>query len=93
MITAKRARILSGNDEEECKEALRAIEERIKTAAGSGGSSLIIRDEPYAYWLYSEKSKTKTSKRVISELENLGFKVSQYYEERQFVDIGLKIEW
>ena len=66
MITAKEARILSGNDEEEYKELLSTIETRIKAAAANESSSLIIRDKPYAYWLYSEKCKTKASKRRSS---------------------------
>lgn len=48
-------------------------------------------------WLYNEQdlsAKDPDGARVVKELRNLGYRVSQYYNDgSQFVDVALVIKW
>ena len=70
------------------------IDLRIREAAGAGKLGVEIREDPYSMWLYDEsKLSDKDAVRVIKELRDLGYDVSQYYSEAQFVDVALVISW
>lgn len=91
MISAEEARKLQLPDPEVVKDHLRIIETAIKRDAPSK-SETIIRTEPYCRWLY-DSERTPTVSAVIDELTRLGYTLDLYYQERQFVDMGLRIRW
>ena len=62
-------------------------------AAMNKEREVIIRDTPYAEWLYSEKNLPDTPRKVVDTLRKNGFEVRLYYNEMQFVDMGLWIKW
>lgn len=90
MISAEKARELSGCLFETYTDF---ISKKIESSANLKQRSVVIKDRPYCDWLYSCSAKTDISEKVIKKLEENGFKVSLYYQELQFVDYGLKIEW
>ena len=90
MITAKQAAEMAGPKAEEY---LEFIEKKIIEAAEKQNHEVVIRDNPYCNWLYSSKSNLDEVKKALRALNDNGFKVSLHYQENQFVDIGLKIEW
>ena len=90
MITAKEAKALSGPTMEDY---LKEIEPKIKASAEKGGREVLIRSEPYARWLYNEQSLTGAQKQTVEKLRELGYELSLYYKELQFVDMGLIIKW
>lgn len=91
LITAKEARALSGPTVDE---HLARLSKTIETAAREGKQFVIIRSEPYDRWLYNgNPSGNSIEGKVITALTLAGYKVGFFYEERQFVDMGLKISW
>lgn len=90
MITAEQARLLSGPSAEEY---LELISKRIEAAANEKKREVIIRDNPYADWLYNEKTMIPVARKVVDGLRKNGFEVKLYYNELQFVDMGLWIKW
>lgn len=90
MITAEQARLLAGPTAEEY---LEIISDRIEKAAKNKEREVIIRDNPYADWLYSEQNMPAVPRKVVETLRKNGFTVSLYYNELQFVDMGLWIRW
>ena len=91
MITAEQAAEMAGPKAEEY---LEFIEKKIIDAAKNQIREIIIRDNPYCNWLYSSsKSNPDEVRKALKALSDNGFKVSLHYQENQFVDIGLKIEW
>ena len=90
MITAKQAVELAGQGADEY---LAEIESKIRFAAKSGKRELIIRDQPYANWLYPKLEPGCVAAEVVNVLNKNGFKVTLHYAEMQFLDIGLKITW
>lgn len=90
MISAEEARKMIGPIKEQY---LNDIEANIKAAIEKKHFETIIRSEPYCYWLYAEKYHDATVETVLSELRELGYHISLYYKESQFVDMGLKISW
>lgn len=91
MITAKEAKELSGPS---TQDYLYFIEEKIKAAASDKKKQIIIRDTPYASWLYSEKDMSPAAKSAIETIKNNGFSVSLYYcEHSMAVDMGLVVSW
>lgn len=72
------------------------LDKKIRKAAGERKTEIIIRESPYNDWLYDEKNLKKRDEdayKAISKLRELGFSVGLYYNELQFVDIGLRINW
>lgn len=91
MISAKEAYSLSAPNLERYRAF---IDKRIREAIGAGKSRVEIREDPYSMWLYVESMLfDKDAVRVIKELRDLGYDVSQYYSEAQFVDVALVISW
>ncbi len=91
MISAKEAYDLSAPNLEEYRAF---INERIRGAAANGKLRVEIREDPYSMWLYNESELSDTDAvRVLKELRDLGYSVSQYYSEAQFVDVALVISW
>ena len=91
MITAKQAAEMAGPKAEDY---LEFIEKKIIEAAEKQNRSVIIRDNPYCNWLYSDSASSPTEvKKAIKIMHENGFKLSLHYVENQFVDIGLKVEW
>ena len=91
MINAKEAYDLSAPN----VDTYRAfIDKRIREAAANGKLKIEIREDPYSMWLYNESKLSDTDAvRVLKELRDLGYSVSQYYSEAQFVDVALVISW
>ena len=69
------------------------MERRIIKAAEDKKYEVIINANPYANWLYDAKYRDITVEAVLNDLQELGYQVSLYYNESQFVDMGLKISW
>ena len=91
MISAKEAYSLSAPNLERYRAF---IDKHIREAASVGESRVEIREDPYSMWLYDESMLSdKDAVRVIKELRDLGYSVSQYYSEAQFVDVALVISW
>ena len=94
MISAKEAYDLSAPNLDKYKAF---IEKRIREAIGAHKMEVQIREDPYSMWLYDEKKlpeKDMDAVRVVQELRNLGYDVSQYYSDgSQFVDVALVISW
>ncbi|EKO3565466.1 TPA: hypothetical protein ACMDOB_001829 [Vibrio metschnikovii] len=90
MITAKEAYALSGPD---TSDYLSFLEDKILSAANNKAKQITIRELPYAQWLYDENSLSQAEKDALRVLRENGFKVSLYYKELQFVDMGLVIAW
>ncbi len=88
-LTAELAASLSGPSADEYRER---IDDQIRDAASKAERVLILRQQPYADWARSAKPDP-IGAQVMKELRDDGFKVSLHYEEKQFVDYGLKIEW
>ena len=91
MISAKEAYDLAAPNLEKYRAF---INERIREAAANGKLKVEIREEPCSMWLYNESKLSDTDAvRVLKELRDLGYSVSQYYSEAQFVDVALVISW
>lgn len=91
MISAKEAYSLSAPNLEIYREF---IDKRIREATSAGMLRVEIREDPYDVWLYNESELSDTDAvRVLKELRDLGYSVSQYYREAQFVDVALVISW
>ena len=90
MITAEEARQLSGPSAEDY---LNELDPLIRKAAINKEREIIIRKNPYAEWLYDEKDLSPEARRAVGLLRDAGYKLSLYYVELQFVDMGLQIEW
>ena len=93
MITAEQARELNpfGNVEEHKN----FLDKKIRDAALSGDSYVIVREEPYSEWLKNELHiKDKSALKVINELRQNGFSVRYYLLESACRSYsGLKISW
>lgn len=74
-------------------EHLEKISKEISKASLEGEFEIILRDDPYCYWLLGSKPKEEFAQKTIQELRSLGYDVSLHYDASQFVDIGLKISW
>ena len=90
MITAAEARELAGLNADEY---LKEIEVFIREAATKKQRSVIIRESPYASWLYNDRDMPYEAQIALNKLSEAGYTVSLHYLELQFVDMGLKIEW
>lgn len=92
MISAKEARELSNVGADEI---LKKIEDKIKYSCESKETQITLRSEPFGYWGYHLDTNDidPLGKKVVQELRELGYKVSSYYEAKQFVDVALVISW
>ena len=91
MISAKEAYNMAAPKLDEYRKFL---DTAIRKAADNGNTSVIIRQHPYDMWLYNEsKLDDMDAKLCLQELRDLGYNISQFYRECQFVDVGLIIDW
>ena len=92
MISAKEAYSLSAPNLEKYRTF---IDKRIRGAIGAGKLRVEIREDPYNMWLYKESELSDIDAvRVIKELRDLGYSVSQHYDDSTyFVDVALVISW
>ena len=94
MISAKEAYKIAAPNLDKCREF---IDARIRDAAESHKTEVMIREDPYNMWLYNEQdlpAKDPDGVRVVKELRDLGYRVSQYYNDgSQFADVALVIKW
>ncbi len=92
MITADEARQL--NPDNAANKHLDAIYDQIRVAAVSGKTSI-----RFPYELTSTPSQGAVvplgavGHRVAKTLESLGFKLVDHWDERQFVDAYITVEW
>ena len=87
MITAKQARDLRGPSP---KERVELIGKLIEAAAAAKKSSVALHD---SFWVQEGYQSTNDYKEAVKILEDLGYKVRFFYEERQFVDMYTIVEW
>jgi len=87
MITAKEARELSGPTIQE--EAL-SLDPHIRKAAENKERKVLVYHGKLENEAYSN---TQRWKDFVKYMQGLGFKVSLHYNESQFVDMRLRIEW
>lgn len=90
MLSAKEARELSGPSADDY---LVEIEKLIKAAAVDKKREVLIRSEPYAYWLYRREDLGEEPRKAIEALKKAGYTVDFHYQENQFVDMALVIRW
>ena len=91
-ITADDARELAGVLDREIERFIANADVLIEERAKSGKRSVIVRDTYIANAGYN--SKTDGPWKIVADIySKRGFAVSFFYEERQFVDMGMKIEW
>lgn len=94
MISAKEAYEIAAPNLDKYREF---IDKRIRKAANDGKTEIMIYDDPYNMWLYIEQelpAKDPDGARVVKELRDLGYRVSQYYSDgQQFADVALVIKW
>ena len=93
MITAEQAR---GFMPRTLETKLESIGKRIEELAKEGKTKLRCG---YDYkpdqdiWIHGGYSKSEEYLKAKKYLEDLGFKVSFFYEEGQFIDMYVLIEW
>lgn len=90
--TAKEARTLAGVMSKMATDSLRECYARIKKSALDGRTYIVMRGKLYDTYK-SEDKWSEGLKEVVADLRKNGFECSSYYNELQFVDIGLKISW
>jgi hypothetical protein len=93
MFSASDAKQLAGPTLEE---KIESICESIKRLAAEKKRTLRAgydHDADVDLWVYGGYSGTPEWLEAVKVLEGLGYKVSFFYEERQFVDMYTKIEW
>ena len=85
-ITAQEARALAGPT---VQERVDEVYPKIREAAEKGKRYVNLHD----WWANAGYSKTNEYKQACMILEGDGYKVSFFYEERQFVDMYTVVEW
>lgn len=86
-ITAAEARRLAGPTVQERVDEVYPL---IREAAEKGKRFVTLRD---SFWVNDGYSKTKEYQQACMILEGDGYKVSFFYEERQFVNMYTTVEW
>lgn len=84
-ITADEARKIAGPTIEE---EIDDVYVRIKSVAEQGERSIHLHD-----WANDGYGNTEKYKALKKELEESGFEVEFFYEERQFVDMYVIVKW
>ena len=90
ILTAAQAREISGPSAEDY---LATIEQHIRTAADGKQREVLIRDEPFAHWLYGSNALPAEPCKAIEALKAAGYTVDLFYQENQFVDMALRVKW
>ena len=86
-ITAKEARELAGPS---VQDRVRAAYELIRAAAEKKQHEVHLKSE---FWTRGGYRKDKEYLEAVSILEQDGFEVLFFYEERQFVDLYTIVKW
>lgn len=95
-ITAREARELSTTVEQKTDEAIDSICERIAVMAKEQKRMLRAGydyDKDPQLWIHGGYFNTPEWRYATEVLRKLGFKVTFYYKELQFVDMYTLIEW
>jgi hypothetical protein len=91
MITAKEARELSGPTfEEQVEVELEFVYGDIRTAAENKTRQVNLHSE---FWTLGGYNNTDEYKAAVKKLEELGYTVEFFYEERQFVNMYTIVKW
>lgn len=96
-LTAGKARVLAGVPDDEFVE--QAVDRLLVTIEGLAKKGERKCRTGYQHvsdadlWVNGGYSPTPTYKLAVEKLQALGFKVSFFYEERQFVDMYTLVEW
>lgn len=78
----------------ESRQHLEFLKRAIVKACEEGFYKVIIRAEPYAQCLRNDNGCGNPAlKQALLVLREEGFELSQFWEEHQFVDMGLEISW
>lgn len=86
-FTAEQARLLAGPSvEDHVNEALELIK---KAAEKKARKTHLVSP----FWVNEGYRPTERYKQACKELEGLGYKVSFFYEELQFVNMYTVVEW
>lgn len=82
-------------NKKELKSHLEYLDRCIVEAAESGQHFVIIRAKPFemAVRQLPKADESSMLRKVINDLRARGFTVTQHWEEGQFVDCGMKIDW
>jgi hypothetical protein len=86
-ITAQEARELAGPT---VQEYVDEVYPKIREAATAKKREILLRD---SFWANGGYSKSKEWTQACMILEGEGYKVTFFYAEMQFVDMGTKVEW
>lgn len=93
MLTAEQARKIAGRTvQEKVESLLKAVEEAAKAKKRKLRTGWDY-EEDIDLWVNGGYSRTKEWEQAAKILEGLGYKVSFYYKESQFVDMYTLIEW
>jgi hypothetical protein len=87
LLTAAEARKLSGLTP---REHVELVLKNVEQLAKDGKRIYRVHDD---FWVNGGYSKTTDYQEAVAILEELGYKVSFFYEERQFVNMYTVIEW
>lgn len=90
-INADKARLLVQASAK--KAHLDFFDRQIQEAATKGLSLVLITGEPYEQAVRQGAFAPSEVYSAILDLQARGFKISQYWEEGQFVDCALRIDW
>lgn len=90
-INADKARLLVQNAAKQVH--LDFFDRQIQETAEKGLSFVLIRGEPYDQAFRQGAEAPSEIYSAILDLQARGFKVTQYWEEGQFVDCALRIDW
>ena len=86
-ITAKEARALAGPS---VQDHVDAVYPKIRAAAEKKKRSVSLHDH---FWVHEGYSRTENYKEAVALLENDGFNVAFFCEERQCVDMYTVVRW
>jgi len=89
MLTAMEARELAGAGPTP-EERVEIVTAAIREAAMAKKRKLALED---TFWVRDAYENTADYQKACDILKGLGYKVSFFYEERQFVDMYTIVEW
>ena len=91
MITAAEARQLAGpTNEEILADALNYADEQIREAANTLQREAHLHGQ---FWAHGGYDGSKNYRAACDKLEKLGYTVTFYYKECQFVDMYTVVKW
>lgn len=93
MLTAQEARKLAGPTlDEKVESLLKSVEEKAKEGQRKLATGYSHKEDN-DLWINGGYSRTDEWVKAKTMLENLGYKVSFFYEEHQLVDMYTLVEW